>query len=176
MDFVFVDMQGFKSELNAFIVKEIFILSKNLKFREIIKSPCSYQSLSPKVKREVNWLGRNYHGLSWFDGYITQEQLKKTIEPILTGKIVFVKGVEKISWIKSLCAAPMIVINLEEFGCDVSLHASSTSSVDNSDEREEKPCSKHKDLKNNKTAHCAVQNVWLMKNWLKNSSFGQNLI
>lgn len=188
LDYIFVDIQGFKTVHNEFVVKEIFVLSKNLKFHEIIKSPIPYDCLSLETKKQADWLKRNYHGLAWNDGYITQSELDKIISPVLTGKIVFVKGAEKVDWIKDIFDTKMIVVNLEDFDCNVQLHTSLDSCVNDEDydgnsqifdddsdyevKRRTTICCKHKKLKKGSTqlAHCAVQNVWLMKDWFKKSS------
>lgn len=170
MDFVFVDLQGFKNQFNDFIVKEIYILSKNFKFHEIIKSPHSYEILSTSEKIQVNWLRDNYHGLSWNDGYITVSELQNTIIPILRGKIILVKGLEKVSWLKSICrGAEMRIINLENTGCNLQLHKAFDEMEGN-----EKVCSRHKKIKSN-IAHCAVKNVWMMKKWFYHFFLNMNV-
>lgn len=179
LEYVFVDVQGLKTLWNIFVVEEIYILSKNLKFHEIIKPPYEYGNLSMETKKQVNWLEKNYHGISWSEGYITQSELEKTISPILKGKVVFVKGVEKVEWLKQIFNTKMIVVNLEDFGCNAKLHKSNSDSgicgiddvSDISEKSTEKTCSKHKKLKKSMTAHCAVQNVWTMKKWFNSSEF-----
>lgn len=174
LEYVFVDVQGFKTALNYFVVKEIYILSKNLKFHEIIKPPFSYGNLTTETKKQVNWLEKNYHGLSWSNGCITDNELEKTISPVLKGKGVFVKGAEKVDWIHEMFNTKMIVVNLEDFGFDLKLHDNDCYSDDISnisEERTQKICGKHKKLKKSRTAHCAAQNVWLMKDWFNSSEF-----
>lgn len=54
MDFAIVDMQEFKDNYNGFIVKEIVVLTKNIKFYDIIKSPYDIDRLSDKSRKNVD--------------------------------------------------------------------------------------------------------------------------
>lgn len=55
MEWVLVDIQGFKDNTNRFIVKEICVYTKNLQFHDIIKSPAKIeQNLDRKHRRESN--------------------------------------------------------------------------------------------------------------------------
>lgn len=166
MEFAIVDLQGFIYN-GDFVVKEICILTKNLKFHEIVKSPFPFTNLTSKCKQEVKWLENNYHGLRWNHGYITQNELQKTIAPILKNKIIIVKGLNKIKWVQEILKQQVnVCINVEDMGCIMKL------SEPFSNERIEqgieniKCCNKHKF----ETNHCALRNALLIRRWNSHDS------
>lgn len=177
MDFAIIDMQGFKDDSNNFIVKELSFLTKNIKFSEIIKSPHAFDCLSSRSQNIANWLIQNYHGLAWNDGYITVAELRKTILPILRNKILYVKGEEKVEWIRSILDEKneenLLIVNIEIIGCDFTLHNDVISdnssdfpeSVEIFEKRQESQicCSKHKAKP--RTFNCALRNVVKLKKW-----------
>lgn len=58
MDFAIVDLQGFNyNETNAFAVKEICILTKNIKFHEFVKPPIPFENLAKEYKKQVKLVG-----------------------------------------------------------------------------------------------------------------------
>lgn len=163
MDFAIVDLQGFKNDSNDFIVKEVSVITKNLRFNEIIKPLCEFENLSVAAQTAANWLTFNYHGFKWNDGYITVSELVKTIDPILKDKIIFVKGEEKVRWLQTLMDSAgkknpkLPVINMESIGCDLNLRKSITTFNRNF------LCSKHRKMTG--TYACALQNVMELMLW-----------
>jgi len=68
MDIV-IDIQGFHDVEEYFIPKEVAVLAINaITEHWIITSPCPFEDLPERVRRENNWLTRNYHGIEWFNG------------------------------------------------------------------------------------------------------------
>lgn len=161
MEFAFVDLQGFNSNEN-FVVKEICILTKNLKFHEIVKSPHSFSDLTSKYKQQVKWLENNYHGLRWSQGYITQEELLKTIVPILRNKFIFVKGSNKLRWLREMLDQQIkFCVNIEDMDCNIKLsYPISKDCIDQENEKV-KCCNKHTFMK----SHCALRNALLIRQW-----------
>lgn len=159
MEWILVDVQGFKDNTNRFIVKEISVETKNLQFHDIIKSPAIVQkNLDKKHRRESKWLTENYHGFSWEDGYITLNELRQTLYPIFNNNNaqIFVKGEEKTKWIKA-------IMGNDELKCK---------NVENEDFNvlpEEKAkcwaCFKHKHITDTSKIHCALENVKVLKKW-----------
>lgn len=161
MEFAFVDLQGFNSNEN-FVVKEICILTKNLKFHEIVKSPHSFSNLTSKYKRQVKWLENKYHGLRWSQGYITQEELQKTIAPILKNKIIFVKGPNKLRWLREILGQQItLCVNIEDMGCNIKLSNPISKDCIYQGNENIKCCNKH----TFENSHCAVRNALLIRLW-----------
>lgn len=111
-----VDFQGFKNNLNKFIVKEFAITSigGNFKNHCFIKSPYSFNSLLPFYQRQVTFNRKFYHGIPWSIGDIYFHEFhKQLLELFGHNGIVYVKGTEKAIYLKE--QFPNVnIINLEE--------------------------------------------------------------
>lgn len=155
MDFAFIDLQGFiYNYKNVFAVKEICILTKNIRFHEFVKPPIPFTELSDHFKKQAKWLEKYHHGLSWNMGYITFHELRETILPILDGKILFVKGANKVKWMKYILDNQQIIcINVEDLSCDLQLNKQII--------HDEFTCTKHKFV----NSRCAKSNAALLKKW-----------
>lgn len=110
-----MDVQGFKTEDNIFIVKEVAILSNNQYHVFLIKAPFQFSYLTETEKRQVRWIERN-RKIYWNSGDILYENLTTLVAGYLEGKIVFCKGLEKVSWIRNIIGSSK-VYNLEDKGC-----------------------------------------------------------
>lgn len=159
MEWILVDVQGFKDNANRFILKEISVETKNIQFHDIIKSPAIIErNLDRKHRKGSNWLTKKYHGISWTDGYITLNELRQTLYPIFNNSNaqVYVKGGEKMKWVKE-------IFGNEELNCK---------NVEDEDfdvlpEERGKcwACYKHKHILDGNKIHCALENVKVLKKW-----------
>lgn len=170
-DWAFIDFQGFKDNSNRFIVKEFAVKTKNLKFHDIIKSPKadSVAILDKEHQKQAKWLTENYHGLEWNSGYISLSELRNIIVTILSKKVVYVKGEEKVKWLenilktqrKNICK----IINVETIGCTININKNTSCQQ----YTKFHACNKHTGLKENKTknlkCHCAMKNVSILSDW-----------
>lgn len=164
MECAFVDLQGFFFDDNSFSVKEICIFTKNIKFHEFVKPPFPFNTLSDRHKKQAEWLEENYHGLNWNAGYITLQELKNTISPIIKGKILLVKGCQKVKWLNDIVGDQNIIcINMEDISCDFKLSEPQIQNV---------TCSKH----NVQHSHCARNNAALLKKWFYTHSVYSNTV
>lgn len=158
MEYLIVDLQGFKVNQNKFILKEICIWKRDRIHHFIIKPPFDWKYLSKRSKQQAVWLKKNYHGLDWTDGITTFSELIEQIKPLFEKRnlIVFVKGEEKIEWLKKLfqCFKLNSIINLEHVDCEINLHDFEIKNVifDH--------CNYHK-------LRCALQNVKMLSAWFK---------
>lgn len=112
---VLVDVQGFKSESNEFILKEIAIIHQNTIQVFLIKPPYPFYDLTKMERRQVSWIERNRR-IFWKEGYIPYYCYKNLITPLLENKNIYTKGQEKVKWIEkevSNCK----VFNLEDIQC-----------------------------------------------------------
>lgn len=186
MDFAIVDLQGFKDNENNFIVKEFALFTKNIQFHDIIKSSssCAFETLNYSSKQSVEWLKNFYHGLDWNDGYITVDELRKTVAPILKNKLIYVKGLEKIEWLHQLMdnesssKTKLLIVNAEDLGCDLNFNTrrNKKKNMDNMNDyaagqqqqsTTSVTCSKHRKM-NQKKICCALQNAINLKLWYLN--------
>lgn len=119
MEFI-LDFQGFKSEKNKFIVKELALISGDghLYELQLFQPPCSFNQLSDEKKKEVLWLEKTYHGFYWGSGFKPYSEMKDIFETMKISGKVFVKGVEKKRFVEELLTGfDVQVINLEDMGC-----------------------------------------------------------
>lgn len=171
-DWAFVDFQGFKSNSNRFIVKEFAMKTKNIKFHDIVKSPKANVTaiLDEDHQRQAKWLTENYHGLDWNSGFINLNELRSIIKPILMKKIIYIKGEEKVKWLKDILNDHKInncdiIINLETIGCTINLNKKYC--TNNQQSKEFRICNKHLSMKNKKNpiCHCSRVNISILSDW-----------
>ena len=100
---VYVDLQFFNLE-DQFVVKEFAALTSNMKLTHyVFKPPVNFACLTQKDKRQVKWVERNYHKISWNGGYVPYKYAGEIIKKGLRNfENVFVKGVQKVNYLQSL--------------------------------------------------------------------------
>lgn len=165
MEFAFVDLQGFISGHNKFVVKEICILTESISLHEFVKSPFKFKFLSYCNQKQVVWLERNHHGLRWNSGYITLRELQRRISTIVQGKVLLVKGAHKVGWMKDILnSQDIICINVEDVDGSFKLSDNRT-----------KSCNKHMNV-TCASVHCALRNAALLKKWFSSDSVSKQSI
>lgn len=171
--YAFVDVQGFKNNSNQFIVKECAIITKNIIFHDIIKSPNII--LDKSHQRQAKWLTEKYHGLEWTCGQISFSKLRKTVQQILKNKTVYLKGSEKVEWLRYILRInnkdnvtnSIKIVDLETLNCPISLHKKDIDKQKN----EFYACDHHNiKHKKNEMRNCAMQNALILTDWfMKNA-------
>lgn len=155
---VIMDVQGFKSEDNKFIPKEIAILSGNRSLVLLIKPPYPFYNLTKKERLQVAWIERN-RGIFWNEGFIPFANFKFHILDFLKNKYIYTKGFEKMMWLKEILETNH-VYNLEDFDCPSleTLHEKYSMST------EILSCIYHDKI-------CAYKNVFCLKKWCIEDDF-----
>lgn len=110
-----VDVQGFKTEANEFIIKEIAILCDKKIQVFLIKPPFPFYNLTKQERRQVSWIERN-RKIHWNEGIVPYSNYQNLVINILRDKCVYVKGSEKVSWLRNIVNSTN-VNNLEDKGC-----------------------------------------------------------
>jgi len=78
----------------------------------IMMSPCPFSDLPKTVRRENNWLSRNYHDIEWFDGEINLKYLTLQLcEITRQAHYIYTRGQEKVRYLRELLSRN--VYNLE---------------------------------------------------------------
>lgn len=151
VNFVYMDLQGFRSSGDYFILKELCLLAQDYVFHDFIKSPFEYKNLSSYFKRQADWLTYNFHGLRFDDDGLFLKQIVDSLFPLIEGKVVIVKGMQKIDWIQNIFKkrGHIECLNIEEVSDDSSFKRTLA------EENEYIPCSHHRHLRSHKTCHCA---------------------
>lgn len=97
-----IDVQGFKTDGNQFILKEMAMQCGSQILVLLFKPPFPYYNLSKTERRQVGWIEKN-RGLYWNEGFIPYKDHKHIIQNVLRNKIcIFTKGMEKVTWIKEM--------------------------------------------------------------------------
>lgn len=164
MDYI-VDVQGFKKPFDEFVLKEFSIIEvKSDEAAEpltlLLKPPCAWSALPAKYKTMNSWLQRNYHGIDWTTGDVSYQAATKRVRSILQrARTIFVKGLEKKSWIASFVGkSPSSIVDMESLDCPSLRKLPTIASTVG--------CPHHANiLKYN----CAEANVKSLKNWLKSA-------
>lgn len=110
-----VDVQGFKTDENKFIVKEIAIAFNDQLQHLLILPPCPLHNLSPQERKQVWWMQKN-RKICWNEGFIPYTDYLIHVEDFLSDKTIYCKGSEKAHWIKTMFLHND-VINLEDMQC-----------------------------------------------------------
>lgn len=110
-----IDIQGFKTEDNKFILKEIAFICNNRQQVFLIKQPYPFYDLSKMDRRQVSWIERNRR-IYWSGGFITYSNHRSIVRELLGNKHIYTKGSEKVMWLKEI-AGHNNVFNLEDKGC-----------------------------------------------------------
>lgn len=174
----FADLQGFFiGNDKRFILKEFcFSISSsinnnnNIKFNPsishhyIFAAPFPFHHLSESCQKSVIWLTRNHHGLQWSQGQTNYNKIRECIQPLLEEHhhhhhhhlVIYVKGDQKVNWLKELCSNISIDCrNIEEIGCCSRLPQDYGHIFYN--------CNQHDKRSTNR--RCALQNTKIIENW-----------
>lgn len=151
-----VDVQGFKTDDNQFILKEIALVCNDQIEVFSVKPPYPFRNLSSTERKQVNWIQRN-RNMYWNDGMIPYNSYVNFIDNFLKNKTIYCKGLEKVNWIRNILQRDN-VINLEDMGCPklLSLYEEYRSSNDTYH------CIYHPTI-------CALKNVTCLRKWCINN-------
>lgn len=154
-----VDVEGFKTHENIFIVKEIAVYSMDddTLIVHMFKEPCEWNYLKPLYKAVNSLLFYNFHAIHWNDGLIPYEMAHDTINSLLANaEIIYVKGNEKVTCLKEIIG-DNFVFNVEKLRCP------SLAKLD------DVKCSHHRMPRTS----CAQRNVQLLVKWFKENTFDE---
>jgi len=149
---VIVDLQGFWKPSNVFVLKEIAVLPLGTETPVVYQfaAPSPWRDLPLSYQRKNRWLERHYHGLRWSSGTLPYNTVKDVLTPLLKGASrVYVKGRDKIIWLRHLTDLDNPIEDLEKLHCPSLRKLQST-------------CEYHSE---NTTS--AAENVKLLAKWLQ---------
>ncbi len=100
-----VDFQAFKNLRNEFILKEVTIIDivKRVDNNFLIRPPQPYNQIPHKLKKRVDFITNNIHGLEWDSGMIGFRNAVALIKGILKdASKIYIKGSERVNYLKKL--------------------------------------------------------------------------
>ena len=111
------DIQGFMVD-GIFRPKELaFTFDGENILHYLFKSPKPFSKLCEEEKKQVRWLERNHHRISYNSGRLSLEEVSEVVQPIFSVSKVFVKGSQKKKYLDDLLLGCEI-INLEfDYNC-----------------------------------------------------------
>jgi len=157
MDIV-IDIQGFRDVEENFIPKEVAVLAINAAITGhwIMTSPCPFEDLPVRAKRENNWLTRNYHGIEWFDGDVNSTNFTIHLRDITRhARYIYTRGQEKTRYLSNLLSRN--VYNLEGI-------SPAFKNLPDFEDRGQR-CTHH-GFRASAESHCALRNAYKLKRWL----------
>ena len=113
-----VDIQGFKSMSNEFLMKEVCIIGvdNDYSYHVVIKPPFCYARLGSELLRRVDFLTRRIHGLEWDWGWVNETDVISVMKKILTNADkVYVKGSERVAFLERLVKRPVVDLDIFEY-------------------------------------------------------------
>lgn len=154
-DFIFIDLQGFKTYGNRFICKEFCIVKGDSLYHTLVKSTYPLEHMSSYYKRQANWLTKYYHRLTYDCGDIHITELKRKVFPEIQNKKVLVKGEEKVKWLKDIFRSHGVIdcINIESLDYDLSLRKSEANNM----------CDYHRNVFRWREGPCAMRNALMLQ-------------
>lgn len=107
-----IEMQGFSDNDNAFIPKEVALVSMDKDWslaHWIVKPPISQYSLSHATRVKNDWVTHNHHGLSWFRGTADLKLVIHQLNKITNNAdVVFTRGDKKWDFLVAILDSPVI--------------------------------------------------------------------
>lgn len=98
--FATLDIQGFMID-GTFTPKELAFTINGCRIHHyLFKSPKEFQKLSGEEKKQVQWLERNHHRISYTSGHLDLQDVM--LQPLLPVYKIFVKGSQKKKFLDAL--------------------------------------------------------------------------
>lgn len=105
----FIEVQGFRSSTNAFLVKELAILKENSSCSFLFEPPFPESELSNKARSANRYCTKYIHGFDWNHGDVPYEQLEDIVRNnCLDSEKVICKGSEKAAFLKKIIGKEVI--------------------------------------------------------------------
>lgn len=102
--FVIVDFQWYRFNKYILVPKELATCDNEFKRSHFVFKPVtSFGALTEEDQRVARHVYKYHHGLKWEDGYVAAGQFDEIVKRLCMGAdIVFVKGREKLEFLKSI--------------------------------------------------------------------------
>lgn len=146
-----VDLQGFY--VSGFVIKEIAILTNENLHHWVFLPPYPWNNLHRLDKIQANWVIQHHHKIKWECGWEKYEEASTLIQSALQDvEIIYVKGLQKISWLRFFLNKNIKIINVEDLECNFKI---------NDNLGYKFTCTSHDGI-------CSINNVFRISCWLEN--------
>ena len=112
-----IEFQAFRGNDNSFIIKELAILDLQtyLIYPFMFKPPFLFKELNSKSKRTNKWLTKNFHHISWDDGFTDLRDLDSIMYHFGSKFTrIHTKGSEKRNWIQLYTTAEVNDVTIDK--------------------------------------------------------------
>lgn len=123
-DFVYVDIQGYRRPKNYLVCKEFCLLDDyGYEYHAIVKPSIPLKRLPSHYRRQAEWVLNNHHKIQYSHGDVDPFELRDRMYPKLQNKIIWVKGEDKIRWLKYMFRnhGEIECFNIDSMDFDISL-------------------------------------------------------
>lgn len=104
-----IDIQGFKTEKNRFLIKELAAYDGTRICHYIFKPPFDFTCLPLEYQKNANWLIAYHHGINWQTGFVPLHKFSAIMSQLtVTSEDVYVKGREKAEYIRKYSRVPVL--------------------------------------------------------------------
>lgn len=117
---VVLDMHCYFDNRMKYIVKELSMYDFNYHSTQhwIFKPPKGLCIYVPKARKANNWVRRHLHRIPWDEGDVEYDQLAKILHRITSDfNVIYVKGGQKIDFIRQQVPDNLSIVNVESMGC-----------------------------------------------------------
>lgn len=106
-----LDLQGFKTSDKIFTPKELAAYDGSVVSHYIFKAPFPFAVLPHHLQQQAVWLMENHHCIDWNEGFTPAYQFPRILRRLVRdAKVIYVKGREKVTYLKKYTATPIIEI------------------------------------------------------------------
>lgn len=105
-----IDVQGFTTDMNAFVVKELAAYDGTQIYHSIFSETFPITDLLPNLQYRAKWLTTNHHGLDWNTGFTLYAALYAILRNITASREIYVKGWEKAKIVRQYTDQPLMKI------------------------------------------------------------------
>lgn len=110
--YIILDIQGFMVNEDQFVPKELASCDSNKCITHHVFQPSSsIASLPSKYRNTANWLMTHHHCIDWKVGFIHPMEFDAIVKYLCRNvKKVYVKGPEKIKFLRHIISAPIFAL------------------------------------------------------------------
>lgn len=161
-NYVYVDVQGFRTTRNRFICKEFCLVDGYFMFHTFVKSPYSFDKMSAFYQRQAKYLINHIHGIKYDYGETNIIELKQKMYAKVQNKTILVRGNQKIAWLKYIFrdCGEINCLNIYDLNFDLSLKKNYPYDV----------CEYHNRIFDSSNGPCAMSNALMLQDLTNKNS------
>lgn len=112
-----IEFQAFRGNKDEYVIKELVILDllTYIVYPFIFKPPHPFKKLNSKAKITNKWLVKNFHNITWNEGFTDYSDLDDVMYHFGTEfNRIYTKGLEKRNWIQNYTTANVVDLKIDK--------------------------------------------------------------